>query len=340
MVPKILIIKPSGIGDIVHSLPVAIALKKINPDCRLHWLIFSKFEQLLKNVNYIDKVIQWDRKGGLREYMRVIKLIRSENYDMVIDLQSLLRTAILSFFSGAKEKITVGLTREFSWLFEKPVSKFNPELHAVERNYEIIKYLGGQNLPSPDDLLPWLKITNDEKKITNSAMVGFENNKNLVLFSVGSRGAHKIWPQTHYAKLINLMNERYDITPVFLGSKEESALIEKTTGEINCKSINLAGKTDLRTTLAVIDECCLVIGNDNGIVHMAAALDKPVLVIFGATNPKWYYPYNKKSKYIYKNYPCSPCGIKTFCRDYKCMKDIKPEEVFNFLRDNFENYLK
>lgn len=334
---KILIIKPSGIGDIVHSLPVAIGIKKLLPECSVHWLVFSKFANILNNIDSIEKVILWDRNGGLKEYCRIINFVQKENYDLVIDLQVLIRTAILSFFSKGKQRIATSFVREFANIFEKPVGKFNPELHAVERSYEVLNYLfPKKQLYSPYEFLPWLKI--DEKENLWAKKFLGDDGK-YVLFSVGSRGEHKIWPKEYFTKLINMMFEKFGIIPVFVGMQEEEKIVEDITQGLNCSYANFVGKTSLRDACAIINNCCLTISNDSGLAHISAALDKPTIIIFGPTNPKWFYPYNKKSGFVFKNYKCSPCGIKTNCKDYKCMQDIKPEEVFEYIKKNFSQYI-
>ena len=335
--PKILIIKPSGIGDIVHSLPVAIGLKKIFSRSELHWLVFSKFADVLRKETYLDRILLWNRQGGGKEYWRVLGDIRRQNYDVVIDLQFLQRTAILAYFSGAHWKLAPALVREAAALWLKPINRFNPGLHAVERNYQVVEYIARQVFrPSPEELLPWLHPT-DEEKLLAKNLIG--ETKNLVLFGVGSRGPHKIWPAEYYEELINRLVRDYGITPVFVGTGEEERLVSQITRRITGRYLNLVGKTDLRTLIAVIDGCSVIIGNDSAIIHLAAALDKPTLGIFGATNPRWFYPYNQKSTYIYKGYPCSPCGIKTRCRDFKCMKDISVEEVYSCWQKNFVRFL-
>jgi lipopolysaccharide heptosyltransferase II len=334
---KILIIKPSGIGDIIHSLPVAIGLKKMFPDCELHWLIFTKFSSILEDVSYVDKIILWDRDSGIKEFFKVLFMIRKEKYDLSIDLQGLLRSAFMNRFSGAKNVIATSLLREFSWLIEKPVTKYNDKLHAVERNYEIVKFFDTENkLSSPKNFLPWLKVSNEKKQKIKNLL---NNKNNLVLFNASSRGKHKIWPYENFVELINRISKEFLITPLFVGSKEEKSLVEKIVSKTTCETVNLVGETTLNDVIAVIDECKIVIGNDSGIIHIAAALDKPVLAIFGATNPQWYYPYNDKSKFIYKKYNCSPCDIKSRCKDYKCMKNISVDEVYNFLKEHFVKYL-
>ncbi len=334
---KILIIKPSGIGDIVHSLPVAIMLKKLVFNCELHWLVFSKFAKILEGINYVDKLILWDRNGGIKEYLRIIKLIRNESYDLVIDLQGLVRTAIINFFSKGKQRVMTSFVRECSNIFIRPIGQFNPELHAVERNYEVIKYLFPKNsVAEPKNFLPWITLKEDVLKWSKTVL---SDNKNFVLFSVGSRGKHKIWPQENFAELINMLYAEFNITAVFVGSEQEKELVENIIKKISCEYKNFVGETDLIQTCGIISRCNLVISNDNGIAHIAAAMDKPTIIIFGPTNPKWFYPYNDKSGYIFKNYSCSPCGIKTSCKDNKCMKDVTPQEVFEYIKTNFYTYI-
>lgn len=329
---KILIIKPSGIGDIVHSLPVIYGLKILYPESKIYWLVFTKFEKLLYNTPLIDELIPWDRSGGFREYKRIIKSVRKEKFDLVIDLQGLLRTAIISFFSGSKVRLAVSLLREFAWIFENPVEKFNPEMHAVDRNYRILKYLSNEKaLPDPVSFLPWIRLTNEEKDEAKKLIVsfGFDLSKPLVLFGVTSRGEHKIWPYENFVKLINLMAEKYNIIPVFLGMKQETELVKRITDRLNCEYLNLTGKTELRIACAIVSFCRLVIGNDSAIIHFASALDIPVIGLYGPTNPVQVGPYGPKGTVILKKLPCSPCGIKTSCKNYRCMKEIKVEDVLN-----------
>ncbi len=203
--------------------------------------------------------------------------------------------------------------------------------------WELLKKIFKKDLPEPYDYLPWIKVKEEEKRLARELL---KDNKKYVLFSVSSRGRHKIWPEEKFSELINMLNNAYNIIPVLIGMKNEEEIVNTVIKNLNCEYVNLVGKTDLRILCGIIERCNLTISNDNGVAHLSAALDKPTLIIFGATNPKWYYPYNKKSGYIYKGYKCSPCGIKARCRDYRCMKDIKPEEVFEYLNSNFHKYLE
>ncbi|MFN3551376.1 MAG: lipopolysaccharide heptosyltransferase II [Endomicrobiia bacterium] len=339
---KILIIKPSGIGDIVHSLPVAIALKKIYPCCKIDWIVFDKFESILYNLNYIDNIISWNREGGIKEYFQLLKKLKKENYDLIIDLQVLLRTAILGFLIKYKKVFSTSFVREFSNFFVYPVAEFDYELHAVERNYQVAKFFAEKEkvlLEEPMNLLPWINIT-EEEKIFAKKILDYNEEKKYIIFSVGSRGWHKIWPKENFLELIFLLTKNFkNVVAVFVGSKQEKIVVEQITKNLSFEYKDFTGETSLRELCAIINLSTMTISNDNGIAHVSAALDKPTLVLFGPSNPKWFYPYNNKSGYIYKNYKCSPCGIKTNCRDNKCMKEIKVEEVFEYILGKFAKYL-
>lgn len=332
---KILIIKPSGIGDIVHSFPVAIGLKILYPECDLHWLVFSKFKDILHKFEYVDKIIPWDRNGGIKEYIRLLHELKQQNYDLIIDLQVLMRTAILGFLVKYRRVISTSFVRECTNIFVSPVDKFNPELHAVERNYQVVEFLAkkvNKTVPKPIDLLPWIKVNNEDSVIAKK-MINYDETKKYVVFSIGSRGWHKIWPEENFVKLINALVYNYsNIIPVFVGSKEEMYIADKIVEGLNSKNyFNLVGRTNLYELCSVLNLASITVSNDNGIAHISAALDKPTVILFGPTNPKWFYPYNTKSGFIYKKLKCSPCGIKTNCKNNVCMKEITVEDVLQII---------
>ncbi len=346
MANKILIIKPSGIGDIVHSLPVAFGLKEIFKDSIIHWVVFSKFSSILENFQYVDKIVLWNRNGGIKEYINLIKELKNQKYDLVIDLQVLLRTAFLGYLIYGRKVISTSFVREFSNFFVRPVAKFNSQLHAVERNYQVVEYLAKQEnkkIKTPKEYLPWIKI-NEEENLYAKKLLNFNERNKYVVFSISSRGRHKIWHYKNFVSLILKLKENLDrIIPVFVGSNSDEFIVRNVVAYLDDLPIeyrNLTGKTTLRELCAVINNSDLTISNDNGIAHISAALNKPTLVLFGPSNPNWFYPYNDKSGYIYKSLKCSPCGIKTSCKNNICMQQIEVEEVFDYILEKFAEYIK
>ncbi|MCX7956346.1 MAG: lipopolysaccharide heptosyltransferase II [Endomicrobia bacterium] len=343
MIKKILIIKPSGIGDIVHSLPVAIALKNLYPNCEVHWLVFDKFSDILDGFSFIDKIIIWEYSGGIGGYLRLVKELRRENYSLIIDLQVLMRTSLLGYLINKGKIISTSFVREFSHIFVNPVTKFDKTLHAAERNYQVVQYLANRenkSLPGLFEILPWIKI--DASRLeTYKKTFGFDTKKKYIGVSIGSRGQHKIWPTKNFVELIKLLNKNYNnIFFIFIGSNEEKKYFEKVSKDIDSEYLDLFGKISLKDIPYILSICSLTISNDNGIAHISAALDKPTLVLFGPSNPIWFYPYNKNSGFLYKKLKCSPCGIKTSCKNNICMKQITPKEVYDYIKEKFNEHLK
>ncbi|MEW6041442.1 MAG: glycosyltransferase family 9 protein, partial [Elusimicrobiota bacterium] len=163
---SILIIKPSSLGDIVHALPVSPELRKLYPESKICWLVFDHFSEILSGNKYINEIIIWKRHGDFSYNIALIKEIRNHRFDLVIDLQGLLRTALISLLSGARKRIGVPGLREFSYLFEKEVATFKPTQHAVERNLEVIKYLGEP--PGMPEF--YINISDEEKKFADNLL--------------------------------------------------------------------------------------------------------------------------------------------------------------------------
>ena len=122
---KILIVKPSSFGDIIQANPVLAALKSTWKDCSVDWLVFKQWKEIVKMFPAVDNIITWDRHGGMKAFSSVLKECNKQKYDLVIDLQGLLRTALLVKMMNAKKKIGVSGMKELSWLLVKEPYKRN-----------------------------------------------------------------------------------------------------------------------------------------------------------------------------------------------------------------------
>ncbi|MBN1823571.1 MAG: glycosyltransferase family 9 protein [Endomicrobiales bacterium] len=322
---KILIIKPSSFGDIVQSNPVLAALKQEFPGAAVHWLVFSAWQDLLDLFPGLDGRMVWDRNGGLKEYLRVIRRVRSEKYDLVIDLQGLARTALVAFFSGAKRKIGVPGMKELSWLIVREVFPESGKINAAARALETVRYLAGKKREPVFNLAVSGQAEEAAGRLLSES--GIDGRSRIIALVPSARGRAKEWPLSYYEETARmLMKEFTDARIIALGSAGDAA---KLSG---FGALNFAGRTDIGLLAGILKRCAVVVGNDTGPVHLASALGVPVVAVFGGSDVSETAPVAEDAVVITKNYPCSPCRGKPKCSDYGCLADIKPAEVFGAVK--------
>jgi lipopolysaccharide heptosyltransferase I len=277
---KILVIKPSSLGDVIHALRVIAQLKAVSPTIEIDWVIKSGFEEVLRCTDLIDKVYKFERGSGFRSYLSLIKQIRTERYDYAIDLQGLLRSAVLCLLSRSSQKIGVADGREGSTLFYRKigVSSRRKEIHAIDRLTPFLKEVGvGSLAPSLPLLFPSSKLEGKTDRI-------LKDNPYILLFPE-SRRREKVWP--HFAKLSKLLTADFSHRIVIAGNNRD---------EFHPGAIDLRNRINLTELPALIDRASVVVTNDSAPLHIASALKKPLVAIFGPTSAKRYGPYPQNSE--------------------------------------------
>lgn len=276
--PAILIIKPSSLGDIVHGLLTARMIKQGHPGCVIHWVCRDIFAPVVQACPVVDRVLLFHRGAGPRAFRALIREIRSQWYDYVLDFQGLARTGLLSLFARAAAKIGRGDAREGSWLCYSrrvPLPPAGREAHAVDILAEFLPVLG-----LPRFIAPGLPL-----RIPTVHGSGGENDAPILLFPE-SRRPEKNWPG--YPDLTRRICREYSQTPVFWAGS--TAMNCPQAGDLD-NFVNLTARTTLSELPALLARARLVIGNDSGPLHLAAALGASTLALFGPTNPCRYRPY-------------------------------------------------
>jgi lipopolysaccharide heptosyltransferase I len=320
---KILIIKPSSLGDIVHSLPFLNSLKDSFPKSEIHWIVAKGLECLLDGNPMVDRLLvinkdEWKKIAGLRSTIKELRLlfktIKNEKYDVVIDLQGLLRSGILAKVTGAAVRIGFKEAREGSSLFYTHKIKLEKDMHAVRRYLEIAKFLGCDisDIRFPFPLSFSLHPSTISSRITGEYAV-------LV---PGARWQTKRWQPEKFGELASKLPIRF----LVVGGRADIDISEKVVETSKGNAVSLAGKTDLKELIEVMRGAKFVVSNDSGPMHIAAALDIPVFAIFGPTNPLRTGPYGNIHTVIKKEIACSLC-YKRKCKALKCMDALSVDEV-------------
>ncbi|MDR1401097.1 MAG: glycosyltransferase family 9 protein [Endomicrobium sp.] len=301
---KVLIIKPSSFGDIIHALPCAATLKKIYHNCDISWVVFKMWTSVVRICPDIDKIIPWDRERGLVGFFETLKKLSEEEYDLIIDLQGLLRSALLAKFVKAKVKIGVPGMREFSNLLIKEVYPQSANLNAMLRNLEPIRFLTGKNYRPEINI----KVNANVDKILRDSKISRE----FISLIPFARGKGKDWSIYNYHKLINLIKNKYfDMQILVLGAI-------KDFGKINSDNVvDLCGKTSIEELAAVLLKSKVNVGADTGPMHLSAVLQVPSVFIFRASDANKTFPYIGKFSLFWN---------KNSHEDVDCC--VKPNDVF------------
>lgn len=318
---KILIIRLSAIGDVVHSTIIPKAIKEKHPDWEIHYMTQNNIDEILKNQKYIDKVIAWDyeKRSSFKYTLETIKKLRKEKYDIIFNLTFALRNYFLAFGARPKKiafkKINTGL-----W-----VDDYYNSAKAIIKDLEKPENL---ELFVPDNIKE--KVQNDIKQYP----------KPYILISPGKFNnirQGRIWDMEKWKKLCSLLKEKYHGTIFVNGSKCEKNYHKQLANE---NVMVLSGKYNLEESCALTSLMDLVISGDSGPCHMASALDVNVLALLGSTSPDKIKPYGKKGYYIEPSFKCRYCWKKK-CKYLKegeayapCIESINPDDVMKKIQDN------
>ncbi|MDR3195197.1 MAG: DUF374 domain-containing protein [Endomicrobium sp.] len=339
--PKILIVQPSRLGDIIFSLPTLAAIKKKFPCARLSWIADERCFEILEGNPILENIFIWDRKRiSLNYYGKLRKRLRTQKFDLSVDLHGLAKSAMLVKLAGAKFKIASSSTngmREFSWLFSKEI-KSPQERHCVERHFEVAKYLG-----CSDDI-NYPIHTSDEsfKSVENKLLKDNVNLEKTIGVHSGGGWLSRRWDAANYAVLAKRLKTELNSDIVLIGGKEggsgEKGLNEEIISAAGVKITDMTGKFALKELCAFLKMCKVFVGNEAGPMHIATALNVQAVAILGPTDVNRTGPYKGNTKVIQHKMDCQPCRNRN-CVNPKCMRAVTVDEVFEEVKKKYSRSL-
>jgi len=311
---KILAVKLSSMGDLFHALP-AVHNLKIGLAARIDWVVNEEYVELVKCFDDVDRVVPFSRKAFLSTLGPFLRELRSETYDCVIDFQGLMKSALITVSAAAPRRIGPSFHRECSRLFYTEVAgRRDKDRHAVEENLDVVRHLG------VDLLEPRFPVSFPDRCL--------DDRHPRVGFVPSSRWPSKNWPVNCYVDLAKRLKTTVDATVFLFGGPADAPVcdaVEKGVGE---GVVNLAGRIGLVELGAYLKEMDLLVANDSGPVHMAAAIGTPALVVFGPTDPKRTGPYGAQHRVATTSIPCRPCFSRSCKRPgVPCLEGVTPERV-------------
>ncbi|MEW6249949.1 MAG: lipopolysaccharide heptosyltransferase II [Planctomycetota bacterium] len=338
---RILLIKPSSLGDVVHALPVLAALRRAWPQAHIAWLVNSAFAPLLERHPLLDETIVFDRRTYGRmlrsrraaaAFIRFARDLRARQFDLVVDLQGLFRSGFLSWASGAPQRVGFAGAREFAWLFyTRRIRPPAAARHAVDRNVHLARAL---DLPVTAEFP--LPVAEDERRSARALLQAAAGRPVPHFLAVlpGARWESKRWPAARFADLIEDLSTYDSAVCVLLGAPDERPCATEILARCKAPLIDLVGRTSLPMLVALLAEADLVISNDSGPLHLAAALHRPLVALFGPTSPARTGPYSDTARVVQRPLPCAPC-FRRRCPlgHHDCLQGLPVDAVLHSVRE-------
>jgi lipopolysaccharide heptosyltransferase II len=344
---KILLLKPSSLGDVIQALPVLRLLKLHFRNAEIFWWIDANLAPLLEDDPDLTGVVRFERKrwGKIQhwpEMFRSIQWLRAQNFDLVIDLQCLARSGAFAWLANGKFLIGLDEAREGArGFYDIAVPRKSFHTHAVNWYLSVLPPLGVpvHNKFSWLPERPVIAAEAKQKWLGDNSKFKIQNSK-LILLQPGARWENKRWPVNYFSELVRLLTEKFPAARfAILGNGEDKPLGEIISHAAPGKIVNLCGETSLPEMIEWLRLCDLLVTNDTGPMHAAAALGKPLVALFGPTEPRRTGPYGQLENVLRIELPCSPC-LKSFCNwinPNECLNAISPATVFERVQKQFNS---
>lgn len=327
---KVFILKPSSLGDVIQALPVLRMLKKHHPEAEVHWWIDTGLIPLLEDDPDLAGLIpfhrrRWSSPLHWDEALRSIQIIRRHRFDWVIDLQSLARSAACAWLANGG--LTIGLedSREGAHtLYDIAIPRPSYNTHAVDWYLQALVRL---NVPI-DWSIEWLP---ERPRVVQALHDKWHPaHGRWIAIQPGARWSNKRWPAECYAQVVARLAKCHgDLQFAILGGMDDQAAGRIIASAAQGRALDLTGRTSLPEMIEWSRKCELVLSNDTGPMHVAAALRRRVVAIFGPTEPSRTGPYGQLDGVIQRRIDCVPC-MSSRCRiepPLECLTGIKPETV-------------
>jgi heptosyltransferase-1 len=331
---RILIVKLSAIGDIIHTLPAVAALRRAYPEAWLAWLVEGAGSSLLRGNPDLDELITVDTRAwranwwmGLRHAWYVTRHLRQAGFELCIDFQGLLKSALFAYLSGAPRRL--GFPRQ---MCREPLSTVftnlhgpivDPSMHVVDQLMELLQPIG----VATTERRFTIPLTEADEHFAERVWreLGLRSDVPVVILYPGAAWETKRWGELNFARLNDALIRRFQVRTLLTWGPGEEPLIQRVV-RATAYTPAIAPATTLLQLAALIARCRAFVGGDTGPLHLAAALGAPTVALFGPSNPRRNGPYGPRHVVLHRKLSCSNCYQRT-CDHWECLPGIEVDTV-------------
>ena len=338
MPKKILIIAPSWIGDLVMSQALFKLLKKQDPRCSIDVLASIALHQVLIHMPEVDNYLTLPfEHGELKLFARfaLAKKLRENSYTHAYVLPNSFKSALIPFWAKIPERI--GWRGECRYVLLNNIKTSVTKVALMVERFVALGIKSSEQLPAPLPL-PQLHVSQKQLDATlNRLKINLPQKPILALCPGAEYGITKRWPTAYFAQIAQIKKSEGWEVWIFGGPKDE-ILAQEIQTQSNNSCLDLTGKTTVSEAIGLLSLATVVVANDSGLMHIAAALDRPTIAIYGTTPPMLAPPLTSKGKALSLNLPCSPCFKRTCpLKHMKCLNDLQPKLVLQAINELVNN---
>jgi heptosyltransferase-2 len=331
---KIMVRATNWIGDAVLSLPALAALRASFPKAEIVLVAKPWVGELYWNHPALSRQIVYDAEGqhrGARGFWRLVQSLRAERFDLALLLQNAFHAAWMAWCAGIP--VRIGYARDSRRVLISNAVDVPPPVAYGHQAYYYLQLLFRAGLIDKPEAVREIRLylAESEKKWATRklAALGLGGPRFLVGLNPGaSFGPAKCWLPERYAALADRLIGALDADVLIFGSRAERPLAETIAQAMKHTPVVVAGETTLRQLMALLGECRLVVTNDSGPMHLAAALGLPLVAIFGSTNERATGPVGSRVRIVKRPVACSPCGLRECPIDFRCMESVSVDDVY------------
>jgi heptosyltransferase-2 len=341
---RILIRGTNWVGDAVMSIPAMKEIRRLFPDSRISLLVRPWVKDIYSAAPFIDEIIEYDKAGthrGWTGFRRIVRDLKERRFDAAFLLQNAFEAAFIAWCSGIPARI--GYARDGRSLLLTHACDIDPAVRRLHQVYYYLGILSGVGLQSArfsKGNVTALSIEigiGEPDRVSATAMLkanGVREGERVVGMNPGAYyGEAKRWFPARYAAVGDRIAEEYGARVLLFGSQSDLRTAEEVASQMKHPAIILAARTTLGELMGLISECALLITNDSGPMHLAAALNVPQLAIFGSTSEVATGPLSPNAVVIKHPVPCNPCFLRKCPTDFRCMTGITVERVMAAVRE-------
>jgi heptosyltransferase-1 len=328
---RVAILKPSALGDIVHALPVLSSLRAAWPDAHISWVVNAGFAGLLTGHPDLSEVIPFDRGAFRGNPLRAagyaatfLGQLRRRRFDLMVDLQGLLRTGLMCAGAGCPRRVGFAAAREGARHFytERVVVPDADTIHAVDRYRRVLDHLGVPSSPVE------FKLPVADSELAAAGGLLRDLPRPWVAVAAGAKWLTKRWPVESFAVLLNRAHAEFGGTAVLLGAPEDNSLHAGLAAKLAGPTLDLTGRTSLPRLAAVLKLADAMLANDTGPLHLAAALGTPCVAPYTCTLVARHGPYGQQGNAVETRVSCGGSYLRQCPNGLVCFAELAPNRLW------------